>query len=458
MTALLTRIRGFLTFCLALVFLVNVFVNSPTLKNLNLILLVIVLVLCFPVVTGSSRAISYASIAIGALLLLYYQAPLHFWIQALEESLFLIVLFVLVPLLGIPIEHGGYFKALQGYFQRHIHTERHFYLFVSSISAFIGVLVNLAVVPLVHQISRASEKSKNPKLLSTAISRGFTSTTIWSPTTVAVALIVKITGVEWTTFFPYGLLCGLICGVIGYGLSLFENRHFRWKETLSPQQEPGIFERRKIGELGAFGFFLLFSVLVISLITGIQAIIVVSIIALIFPLFWMGLIKRLKIFLRAVRNQYFKERLPKLKNETMLFVGASFLATGISYSHVGEYIPFFLNYIVSSSPLLLSLTIIFFSTIFALFGVHPVIIVTVIGSTVKAAAYNVSPTFMALTLAISWAMSITVSPSAATLIAVSGVTGESPLTAGLRWNFAYVLLTIGVLVLTLNILRLLGFI
>ena len=201
MTILLTRIRSITTLCLAIVYLSNLCIKSDLITDLNLILLVIVLALSMTVVTGTAKVIGYVSFALSIFLLLVYHAPISIWEQALQGNLYLVVMFTLVPILGIPIQYGGYFESLQGVFRRYVHTNSRFYLLVSFISAFIGSFVNMAAVPLVHQISLASDISSNKKLLSVAISRGFTTGTIWAPTTAAIALIIELTGVEWPVFF-----------------------------------------------------------------------------------------------------------------------------------------------------------------------------------------------------------------------------------------------------------------
>lgn len=470
MAVLFTRIRSVITFCLAIGYLSNLCIKSDFLKDLNLILLIIVISLSLTVVTGSAKVIGYVSFALSITLLLVYHAPLSIWEQALQENLYLVVMFTLVPLLGIPLQYGGYFESLQGVFRRYIHTDSRFYLLVSMISAFIGVLVNMAVVPLVHQISLASDKSSNKKLLSVAIGRGFTTCTIWAPTTAAIALVIQLSGAEWPLFFPYGILFGLIAGLIGYTMMMLEGRRAVNRfapdvttattattaitsEELKPIAEISL---RKVIELSIFGVILIALIAIVALITGISTIIVVSIASLVFPVIWLSLIGRLPVLFREFRGDYFTERLPRLKNEIVLFVGAGLFATSIAFSHLGNYVPRLLNSIVGSNALSLAIVIIFGSLILSVLGVHPIITVTILGGTVKAAAYGVTPTYMALVLATSWAMGISISPSAANVIAIAGLTEQSPFKVGVLWNGLYVLLVSSVLIMVLTLFRTVG--
>jgi C4-dicarboxylate transporter, DcuC family len=452
----LTSVRGLLTLSLALGYLANYFIKSNLISHFNVVLMIIVLVLSFMVVTGTSKIIGYMSFILSILIFLYSHAPLGVWKQAMLENLYIVVLFTMVPLLGIPIQHGGYTKALEGFFKRYVNMNSRFYFFVSFLSAFIGVLVNLAVVPLVYEICRASPRSSNKKLLSSAISRGFTTCAIWAPTTAAVALIIDLTGTPWPVFFPFGILFGIIAGVVGYTMTSIEGKRVGESFNFRDEEVAGDFNLPKVIELCVFGIILIAGVAIISLMTGISTIIIVSIASLIYPVIWLGLIRRLPILVREFKADYFKRKLPTLKNEIVLFVGAGLLADSINYSHLGDYVPKLLSLLVGQNILLLTVVIIAINLILSAIGVHPIITVTIIGGTVQAAAYGVTPTYIALVLSVCWAMGISISPSAANVIALSGIVEESPIKVGLRWNGLYALLVVIVFIFVLTFFRFVG--
>ncbi|MDO0824213.1 C4-dicarboxylate ABC transporter [Desulfosporosinus nitroreducens] len=457
MKGLFNRIRSVLTLGIAIIFLFNLFIKSSLIYDFNLILMLIVVGLSFIVVSGTTLIIGGMLFGLSIILFLFYHAPLSVWQQALQENIYLVVMFTLVPLLGIPIRHGGYFEALQGLFRRYVYNNSRFYLLVSFVSAFVGVLVNLAVVPLVLQISEASSISSNKKLLSSAILRGFATCTIWAPTTAAIALIVQLSGASWILFFPYAILFGVMSGLVGYFMTMYEEKRAD-KPFASVVEEPDLkFDGGKIVELSIFSIILISAIAVVSLLTGIHTVIVVSLAALIYPVIWLGIIGRLRILMRDFKC-YFNESLPKLQNEIILFVGAGLFATSINYSHLGNYISVILSKFVGQNALLLAIVIIIAILMLSALGIHPIIPVTIIGGTVKAAAYGVTPTYIALILAISWAMGISISPSSATVIALSGMTGQSPIYVGPRWNALYVLIASGVMLTTLTIIRLIGWV
>lgn len=450
-----SRLRSILTFGIAIIFLSNLFVKSDLLQDLNLVLMIVVIFLSFLVVSGTTLIIGSLLFLLSIILFVSYGAPLNIWLQALQENIYLVVMFTLVPLLGIPIRHGGYFEALRGLFRRYVYNESRFYLLVSFVSAFVGVLVNLAVVPLVLQISEASSKSSNRKLLSSAIVRGFATCTIWAPTTAAIALVVQLSGASWLSFFPFAVLCGVIAGLVGYFLTMYEEKKVGNNPLAAGEEPVGRFDPHKVIELSIFSIILIAAIAILSFVTGIHTIVVVSLAALIYPLIWLGMIRRLEILAREFKV-YFNEGLPKLRNEIILFMGAGLFATSISYSHLGSYISLFLSYTVGNNAFLLAIVIILSILFLSALGVHPIIPVTIVGGTIKAAAYGVTPTYLALILAISWSMGISISPSSATVIALSGLTGQSPIQVGPRWNGRYVLISSAIMLVVLTLFRFIG--
>lgn len=468
MAEIITRTRSLSTFFLSLLYLGNLFLKSELLNELCFVLMIAVMLLSLPAITGISRVIGYASLGLSAVLFFLYRAPLSVWKQALIGNLYLVALFTMVPVLSIPIQHGGYYPALQDFFRKYVYTNRRYYVMVSFTSAFVGVFVNLAVVPLVYQIVQASEFSLNKKLMSSAISRGFATCAIWAPTTAAVAVVVQLSGVNWWRFAPLGILCGMISGIIGYAMNNFKEHGSGTPEQVWTEDAKDLIEQpseahsagssklNKIAELGAFSVILIVAIAGISVITGIQTVIVVSVAALIFPFLWMGVIGRFSVLIHEIKTFYFRNRLTKLSNEIVLFVGAGMFAESISFSKLGNYIPMALSKLVGDSAFMLAVVVIFGIVVLSGIGVHPIIPITIIGGTIQASDFGVTSTYMALLLGISWSMGITLSPTSATVITLSGVSSRSPIQVGLEWNGLYVLVTSGVLIIFVTGLKMLG--
>lgn len=460
-------VRALAIFGLGLVYLANLFIGSGVLTNVALALMIAATLLCLIAVKGSSRVIAYIAFALSVGLLITYHAPWRIWTQGLENNLYLVVMFSMVPLLRIPIRRGGYFEALQAVFRRFVTSRSRFYIFVSVVSAFIGSIVNLAVIPLVYEVSRASAFSRDKRLLSAAMTRGFTTATVWAPTMASIALVMQLTGAKWIHFFPAGLGCGIFAGLVGYLVTMAEGRHQKPSDPPALADEshavpPGPVEDgstkayAKFIELCLFALVLIVMIALVSYLTGIRTIPIVSITALVFPFFWMALLRRLPALVHDIRTSYLPETLPNLSGEVVLFAGAGMFATALGYSGLGKYIPQALSTAVGGNVLLLTTAMIALAMILGAIGVHPIVTVAVFGGTIHAAALGVTPVYLATVLALCWTMSLAVSPSSATIIATAALARESPLRVGTRWNGPYAVVTALALIAFITTLRLFG--
>ena len=398
--------RSAATFCLGVSLIANVFFASSMLDDLNLMLMVGVIALSFAASTGSSRVIGILLFGSSIALLLHSQAPLDVWKQALRENSYLIAMFVLVPLLSIPVQHGGYGESLREVFVRYANTDSRYYALVSIMAAFVGVLISIAAVPLTYEVSRASGCNYDEKLLASALSRGFITCMIWAPTSATIALVVQLTGVDWVAFFPFAIACALIAGAVGFLMTFVRDE--------------------------------------------------AAMASLVFPVAWMAAIGRLPTYAREFRGDYFNNKLPQSKNQIVLFAGAGFFAQSIGYSHLGDALVGSLLHMTGQSVLLLTVAIIGITLATSAVGIHPIAVVAVVGGTMGASQWGVSPIYLALVLSISWAMGNALCPASANVVAVSDMVGQSPIKVSLRWNGPYVLVATAVLVLVLTMARMGG--
>jgi hypothetical protein len=456
MTIIFTKIRSLFTVLLAILYLSNLIIKSEQINYIILAILVLIIGFCFSSITGSSKIIGYIIFATAIALLIIYNAPFNVWMQSLEKNLFLVVMFILVPLLKIPIQQGGYFHALKSFFPHYVNTNNRFYMLSGIITNFIGTMINIAALPLVDEISKATKYHTNKKLLSTALSRGFVNCSIWAPTMAAPILILHLTGVSWSQYFPYAGACAALVFLVGYFMNMYEYRGELAVASAYDVRDGTKVDYKKIIELCVFAAVLFASILLITVIYDVSTITVVSFAALIFPVIWMAIIKRLPILISEVKGNYFHQSLPHLNNEIILFIGAGLLAGGITYSKLGDYVPYILNLLVGDNVLLFTIAVMFGTLFISALGVHPIITTVIIGETINIAAYGITPVYMSLLLGVSWTLGLIISPASATIISLANLTEQSPIKAGLHWNGLYVLISSTCFIAFITILRLLN--
>lgn len=475
--------RSAITLCFGISYLVNVFLASPVLDGVNTVLMVVVVVLSFLASTGSSRVIGAFLLGSGVVLLACAQAPFEVWKGALQENAYLIVMFIMVPLLSIPVQKGGYSDSLREVFGRCAHTSGRYYALVSALAALVGSLVSIAAVPLVYEVSRTSRHAEDARLLGTALSRGFATCMIWAPTSATIALVTQVTGVDWVGFFPAALACALAAWAVGVVMACVRERAGNDAKERADRSKgacvvgrvcrsegagasagatpgafaaSGAFDAAKLVELAVFAFLLVASIMAVSYAAGLSVILAVALVSLVFPIIWMAAIKRLPVYARELKTTYCRTKLPQIKNQIILFAGAGLFAQSVSYSHVGDVLAKALLTFTGQDALLLTVAILALTLAASAVGVHPIAVIAVVGGVVSASSWGVSSVYFALVLSISWALGNVVCPASANVVAVADLMGESPLKASLRWSGPYVLVASVVLACALTLARAAG--
>ena len=472
----LQAVRSVLTFCFGIGYIANVFLAQSLLALINTITLILAVILSFIATKGSTRMIAAVLFIVGAFLLFYTQAPLDVWEKALLENGYLLAMFIMVPLISLPVRYGGYNESLEALFDRFGNSKSRFYGLVSVMTAFLGVLVSIASVPLTCEVARSSHFAANARILATALSRGFITCLFWAPTTATIALSLQLTGADWLSVLPFGLLFAIIAGFIGWimttirenliarrsqlNTSLSKNKndthidanlnssslHPSKYEVTSHQPHSGVFDRKKIIELVLFSVLYIVAVMLVGQCLRISIIVAVALMSILIPIIWMVAIKRVTLFKQKVKDEYVAVKLPNVKGQMILFTAAGVLASGISYSGVGEMAVTTLLQITNGGALEATILVMILALVCSAFGVHPLVYTTVIGGSLTAAQLGVSPVYMALLLAMGWALGNAVCPTSANSIAVSQLVERSPFKLALNWNVSYVLVSTVILV------------
>lgn len=472
----LQAVRSVLTFCFGIGYIANVFLAQSLLALINTITLILAVILSFIATKGSTRMIAAVLFIVGAFLLFYTQAPLDVWEKALLENGYLLAMFIMVPLISLPVRYGGYNESLEALFDRFGNSKSRFYGLVSVMTAFLGVLVSIASVPLTCEVARSSHFATNARILATALSRGFITCLFWAPTTATIALSLQLTGANWLSVLPFGLLFAIIAGFIGWimttirenliarrsqlNTSLSKNKndthidanlnssslHPSKYEVTSHQPHSGVFDRKKIIELVLFSVLYIVAVMLVGQCLRISIIVAVALMSILIPIIWMVAIKRVTLFKQKVKDEYVAVKLPNVKGQMILFTAAGVLASGISYSGVGEMAVTALLQITNGGALEATILVMVLALVCSAFGVHPLVYTTVIGGSLTAAQLGVSPVYMALLLAMGWALGNAVCPTSANSIAVSQLVERSPFKLALNWNVSYVLVSTVILV------------
>ncbi|KKM08956.1 hypothetical protein SY88_21110 [Clostridiales bacterium PH28_bin88] len=459
----LCRTRSYLILTLAMVYLAGNITGIRGGDTLVNILALLTLAACLPGVKGASRYTAYVLLALGSALMIASGARAEVWLAGFGKNLALLTLIILVPLLGLPLGYGGYLEALEDYFHRRLGERKRRYGVVMVVAHFLGAMLNLAAIPITYEMLAGRKKEPLEPRLAGALARGYSASVNWSPSMSPVPMAIHYYGVRFFELFPVGFLMGMLFGLVGWLLVVIRTGSGE-AEVAAGSEVPaagpvtgGRTYSRKLAELAGSGAAVLALVFTVEGSTGWGIFTVVPLVSLVYPLVWSAALGQVKAWRHELVNGYLSGALPRMKNEVVLFICAGFFGTAVGASGLGARIPAMINYLVGSDPVGISVVVALMIIVMSCLGVHPVVTGTAIVTSLTPASVGLTPRFMSVLLAGSWALGVTVSPFSGMSLIMAGLTGRSSLEVGPGWHLRYTLLALAVLILGLNALRLVGF-
>ncbi len=444
--------RRFAVLALALLGLAGSLFDLPVRSVINPLALVTML-LCMPVAAKATRYTGVALLGVGSILLFISGAGWQVWLSGFGENRALLSLIILVPLLGLPLSYGGYLEAIDAFSRRYMAAERPLMGVAMASTHFLGSLLNVGALPIIYQMLVQRRGDGDPRL-AMALARGYSTAVVWSPNMAAIPLIIHYFDVKYWEIGPVAFIMAVLISLFGM-------------VTLRPRpRQPGEDQddmpldrgsRRKLLELVTVGAALIAFLLVLEGQTGLSIFSIVPLVSILFPLCWSLYLGKLAEWRQAVRSEYGINILTRMKNEVVLFTCAGFLAVAVKSSGLDGYIPLLVHTLSGGNALGISLVVAALVLGISLLGVHPIVTGVAVLATLDPVVLGVSPRFLGVVVACTWAVTINITPFSATNVMMSGITGRSPLEVGPRWHLKYGVPALLMVILLLNGLRLVGY-
>lgn len=428
-TEYLIEIKKLIVLLMISGFIINVFFPVPLLHEiLNYIVFAAVLA-SFPFTGRGSAAVCLVLFVTGFYLIKVSGNGWQFCLEAMGKNISLLALVITVPLLGIPLKSGGYVRVLDDLAAKYMGSRRRMYLVPALFSHVLGVFMNIGAVPLTHEITARGRVSGYQGILARSISRGFGAALMWSPNMIATAVVLGYLGVAWQDYVHLGLMFAAISLFFGFAADfLNRERGLEGPDTRDGLQENRRIDRKKLGELVATAAIFLSVVIFIETGTSLKVIDIVPVMSLVFPVAWLIMIG-LKHTVKESYKEYFRNRAARYDGEVVLFVAAGFFSAAFSVSGWSEKLS---GYIMQFSTGMVSLSIAVLAVIIitSVAGIHPMVPVSALATSLDPLSVGMSPVNMALVLIMGWALGATVSPMSGTSLVVGGLTGRSPVAVG----------------------------
>lgn len=448
--ALVHSIRRWLYLGLAGVYLMGCFTEWIGLKAVFTVLLLVALLLAFPDSKKDSKAVGSILLGMGILCLIFVKADAAQWNAAFSANGGLVVLFITLPLFGILLSFNDYIKTMGKLF--HIYVRKGFWFFslASVMAGVLGSVTNLGGITLTHELLQPHvHHYGNERQFAQALSRGNLSMSYWAPCHMSVATVVTYTGISWLELAPRGLLLSLLqllmISFLFYAAAGKEGRKTKGLPmTGAPEKKPESISQRDQGillQLFAIYIGLISLVAVLNWKTSLPILAIISLVAVIYPFLVSLLMRQLASYLKDW-SLYFKKKLPGIVNQVVLFASVGFFGKAVEISGLGDRLIGLLHLEAWASPFLLTAGIALTMVLLSLIGIHPIVCMITLASTLKPELLGMSALSLAYTYLLGYSVGVIVSPFSAVALTVSALNGRDPWNGLSRHNLMYGMLII----------------
>lgn len=431
------RLLGILCYFTTILYLIDQFSPNNILVYIYSLFGAILLLCSLFFITNISRVVVLTLVFVGVVFLYLEAVPLHISLTGFGANTNLLSLFLLIPLIGTFMSSSGYLSNLKEKVQaREEKGRQHPYRLSYFLVATIGVILNYGTLAIVKKIADESFSAYQNKKLTLNIMRAFGLCMLWSPYFVNVGLILVLFDLAWFDIGLYGVFLASIYLFISW---------FMFKK-ISYDNDPVIELTRKnisnekersLVPFFMFGFILICSSFILDFLLPVNMLIIVCLLAVTLPFIWAIFTNVLRSYIHDVVEQVLHSFM-QIKNELAVFISAGFFGVALSQTKIGTYISTGLFESSQGSVYLLSIFIVALTIILAQIGIHPVIIIIGIGSSLSPDKFDVSPEYMALVLLISWTMATQISPFSGQVLMAAHLMEQSPTTV-IRQNYQFAL-------------------
>ena len=122
----LNRLRSILTLLFIFLYFANIFMESSTINTSIALIVIFLLLINLPFLTGVNKYVSLILFLGGLVLLIYFKGDITHWISAFTKNAGLICLLITVPLLAIPLAFEDFQQAISSSTQKYLNDSQSF--------------------------------------------------------------------------------------------------------------------------------------------------------------------------------------------------------------------------------------------------------------------------------------------------------------------------------------------
>ncbi|MFC5602482.1 hypothetical protein [Sporosarcina koreensis] len=455
----LAKIQGFFIFIIAIAILLHqLFNRNNSIPDIILYGCIVMVLFLFPTIKRSTFLISLIMLVAGHILLFYYDMNMDIWKSALSINLGLVSLFAFVPMLIIPISVGGYLYSIEMELKRLHSKPNSVYILLSFLTFLLGSVVNLAVIRVLYPLFKQSRLSV--KRLGKAMYIGFISTNIWSPYFASVAIILHFLDLPYTKLGPFLLTLAITHFVFGNIVILFIAKKNNIEELFSVELVDDVIglkgnngNRKKMIQLIVIMSIIFALLFIIEKITGQKMTVLVSVIGIVGSVVWLYSLGEKKVIENHMLK-YIIYSLPKISNELSLFICAGFFGIVVMNTPFNLIINNFVNEVAYKGSLILLIGIIILLPVsLAFIGVHQIVTVTLLATSISPETIGLSSIAYGVLLAAAWCHASGASPFSPLNMTLGSVLNKNSFKVGIGSNYLFLIGSILITISFVNMIK-----
>lgn len=405
------------------------------------LLTAIVFVCGFPQQSKGFKRITLVFLLTGSAIMIGFRLSLEIWMVSLVSMTNVIAIIVVMQLFTLPIELGEYSKTITYWLKRAFKVESRLFLSSMAVTLIFATFLLFGTVPvMVSLLSSALKDSVHEykRFLAAAIVRGYAMAVLWAPGALTMLLVLQITQVSWFAL----LLPGLLLSLLGIGTSyLFEhttrlNKPLIMADTTEASSAEGVQAVKQSIHIicVVVGLVLLVGTMeALAFSSGTGRILLAG---LIVAGSWLLYYFHHKKF-SAAFGRYWGQELGKTTDLAVFFIAIGLFAGAVDKSGILLLLQPLLQQGVNLLGMgaVIAMPVIFI--MLAAVGIHPFILVVIMGKIMLALALPLPPLTIALLLLLASAISFIVSPFAGIVLMTSKFLQVKPTDVAIKWNAAF---------------------
>lgn len=412
----------------------------PVLSALSLLAIVVSL----PASGWATRLLAAPFLAGGTWMLVKSGIGWRDSFGAFGDMVYLLAVFVVLPVCSVPVKLGGYSHAIQAVLRGRIAGVFQLNCLATTLSFICGSFMSMAAVPIMmtsmEPVVRAYPVRHAERFIAVSTVYGYALPILWTPVSGVVGVIVYTLHVDWLTLFPVLFALSIACLLANWLIFYF----IELRGAPVPAADPDLTQGAAVSPLPRLVQMVAAIVLLIAGIVLLEhwlrigLITVVTLVAVPFALAWSAVIGKAGAFFGEAALQM-AVRLPRMADQFVIFLSAGFFAQSMrltGFDHEVNLMFLHFHNALGTMPLLLLMPPM--ALLASFLGMHPLVLIALLGESLQPEVLGISSMQLAVTMAGSAVLTYVAGPFSGTLGLVRSINQVSTFRLSL-WNAPYAL-------------------